>query len=108
MRKLVGADEQCRVLDRRELGDRSIEGRRQHFVEVRRLFRDYKQEEQTYFQQTGIFPISHVIAMDRAFVERYMPHSMISVPLRRPDAALSHHHRGRSRAARARRWQPLA
>jgi 4,5-dihydroxyphthalate decarboxylase len=38
---------------------------------VRRLFRDYKQEEQTYFQQTGIFPISHVIAMPRAFVERY-------------------------------------
>jgi 4,5-dihydroxyphthalate decarboxylase len=38
---------------------------------VRRLFRDYKQEEQTYFKQTGIFPISHVIAMDRAFVERY-------------------------------------
>jgi 4,5-dihydroxyphthalate decarboxylase len=38
---------------------------------VRRLFRDYKQEEQTYFKQTGVFPISHVIAMDRAFVERY-------------------------------------
>ena len=38
---------------------------------VRRLFRDYKTEEQTYFKQTGIFPISHVIAMARAFVERY-------------------------------------
>jgi 4,5-dihydroxyphthalate decarboxylase len=38
---------------------------------VRRLFRDYKQEEQTYFKQTGIFPISHVIAMDAAFVERH-------------------------------------
>ena len=38
---------------------------------VRRLFRDYKQEEMTYFKQTGIFPISHVIAMDRGFVERY-------------------------------------
>jgi 4,5-dihydroxyphthalate decarboxylase len=38
---------------------------------ARRLFRDYKQEEETYFKQTGIFPISHVIAMDRAFVERY-------------------------------------
>jgi 4,5-dihydroxyphthalate decarboxylase len=38
---------------------------------VRRLFRNYKDEEQTYFKQTGIFPISHVIAMDRGFVERY-------------------------------------
>lgn len=38
---------------------------------VRRLFRDYKSEEQAYFRQTGVFPISHVIAMDRAFVERY-------------------------------------
>ncbi|HLH24724.1 MAG TPA: ABC transporter substrate-binding protein [Chloroflexota bacterium] len=38
---------------------------------VRRLFRDYKQEEETYFKQTGIFPISHVIAMDRGFVERH-------------------------------------
>ena len=38
---------------------------------VRRLFRDYKTEEQTYFKQTGIFPISHVIAIDGAFPERY-------------------------------------
>jgi 4,5-dihydroxyphthalate decarboxylase len=38
---------------------------------VRRLFADYKTEEQTYFKQTGIFPISHVIAMDRPFVERH-------------------------------------
>jgi 4,5-dihydroxyphthalate decarboxylase len=38
---------------------------------VRRLFRDYKQEEMTYWKQTGIFPISHVIAMDRGFVERH-------------------------------------
>jgi 4,5-dihydroxyphthalate decarboxylase len=38
---------------------------------VRRLFRDYKSEEQAYFKQTGIFPISHVIAMDKKFVERY-------------------------------------
>jgi 4,5-dihydroxyphthalate decarboxylase len=38
---------------------------------VRRLFSDYKQEEQTYFQRTGIFPISHVIAMDANFVARH-------------------------------------
>jgi len=37
---------------------------------VRRLFHNSKAEEQTYFKQTGIFPISHVITMDRAFVER--------------------------------------
>lgn len=38
---------------------------------VRRLFPDYKTEEQRYFKQTGIFPISHVIAMDKVFVERH-------------------------------------
>ena len=38
---------------------------------VRRLFSDYKTEEQTYFKQTGIFPISHVIAMDKAFVAKH-------------------------------------
>jgi 4,5-dihydroxyphthalate decarboxylase len=38
---------------------------------VRRLFRDYKTEEQTYFKQTGIFPISHVITMDQDFVARH-------------------------------------
>ncbi|HLG70244.1 MAG TPA: hypothetical protein VK009_07455 [Chloroflexota bacterium] len=38
---------------------------------VRRLFPDYKAEEQAYFKSTGIFPISHVIAMDKRFVERY-------------------------------------
>ena len=38
---------------------------------TRRLFKDYKTEEQTYFKQTGIFPISHVITMDKAFVERH-------------------------------------
>lgn len=38
---------------------------------VRRLFPDYAAEEQRYFRDTGIFPISHVVAMDRAFVERH-------------------------------------
>jgi 4,5-dihydroxyphthalate decarboxylase len=28
---------------------------------VRRLFRDYKTEEQTYFRKTGIFPTSHIV-----------------------------------------------
>lgn len=38
---------------------------------VRRLFRDYKMEEQTYFKKTGIFPISHVVTLTREFVERH-------------------------------------
>ncbi len=38
---------------------------------VRRLFRDYKSEEQTYFKQTGIFPISHVVTLHEEFVTRH-------------------------------------
>ena len=38
---------------------------------VRRLFRDYKAEEQTYFKQTGIFPISHVVTLHEEFVTRH-------------------------------------
>ncbi|HZA55056.1 MAG TPA: hypothetical protein VE616_12465 [Candidatus Udaeobacter sp.] len=38
---------------------------------VRRLFPDYKAEEQTYFKQTGIFPISHVVTLKQEFIERY-------------------------------------
>ncbi len=38
---------------------------------VRRLFRDYKMEEQTYFKKTGIFPISHIVTLKQEFVDRY-------------------------------------
>jgi 4,5-dihydroxyphthalate decarboxylase len=38
---------------------------------TRRLFRDYKAEEQNYFKTTGIFPISHVVTLKQVFVERY-------------------------------------
>lgn len=38
---------------------------------VRRLFRDYKTEEQNYFKKTGIFPISHVVTLKQEFVDRY-------------------------------------
>jgi 4,5-dihydroxyphthalate decarboxylase len=38
---------------------------------VRRLFRDYKTEEQIYFKRTGIFPISHVVTLKQEFVDRY-------------------------------------
>ncbi len=38
---------------------------------TRRLFRDYRAEEQNYFRKTGIFPTSHVVTLKRDFVERY-------------------------------------
>ncbi len=38
---------------------------------VRRLFRDYKSEEQKYWRETGIFPISHVVTLKRAFVQQH-------------------------------------
>jgi len=38
---------------------------------TRRLFRNYKAEEQRYYKQTGIFPISHVVTLKQEFVERY-------------------------------------
>ncbi len=37
---------------------------------VRRLFPDYKSEEQKYFRETGIFPISHVVTLRRRFVDQ--------------------------------------
>jgi 4,5-dihydroxyphthalate decarboxylase len=36
---------------------------------VRRLFPDFRQEEESYFARTGIFPIMHVIAMRRPVYE---------------------------------------
>ena len=38
---------------------------------VRRLFADYKTEEQAYFRQTGIFPISHIMTFPQEFVDRH-------------------------------------
>ena len=38
---------------------------------VRRLFPDYKAEEQRYFRDTGIFPISHAVTLTREFVDRH-------------------------------------
>ena len=45
---------------------------------VRRLFRDYKTEEQIYFKGTGIFPISHVVTLKKEFVNRY-PHAPVAL-----------------------------
>ncbi len=38
---------------------------------TRRLFRDYKTEEQNYFRKTGIFPTSHVVTLKHEFVARH-------------------------------------
>ncbi len=45
---------------------------------ARRLFRDYKTEEQTYFKKTGIFPTSHIVTLKQDFVERY-PHAPVAL-----------------------------
>jgi 4,5-dihydroxyphthalate decarboxylase len=38
---------------------------------TRRLFRDYKTEEQDYFRKTGIFPTSHIVTFKDAFIQRH-------------------------------------
>ena len=38
---------------------------------VRRLFADYKTEEQNYFKATGIFPISHMVSLTQEFVDKH-------------------------------------
>ncbi|MGH7872648.1 MAG: hypothetical protein ACREQO_10585 [Candidatus Binatia bacterium] len=38
---------------------------------TRRLFRDYRAEEQTYFRETGIFPTSHIVTLKQKFVEAH-------------------------------------
>lgn len=38
---------------------------------TRRLFRDYRTEEQNYFRKTGIFPTSHIVTLKQDFVERH-------------------------------------
>lgn len=37
---------------------------------TRRLFRDYRSEEQNYFRKTGIFPTSHIVTLKQKFVDR--------------------------------------
>jgi 4,5-dihydroxyphthalate decarboxylase len=38
---------------------------------TRRLFRDYRTEEQNYFRKTGIFPTSHIVTLKQAFVDKH-------------------------------------
>lgn len=37
---------------------------------TRRLFCDYRSEEQRYFRKTGIFPTSHIVTLKQEFVDR--------------------------------------
>ena len=59
---------------------------------VRRLFREYKTEEQTYFKQTGIFPISHVITLKQEFVDRHpeAPVALLKAYREARDVAFDH------------------
>ena len=38
---------------------------------MRRLFRDYKNEELNYYKATGIFPISHMVTLKQDFVDKH-------------------------------------
>jgi 4,5-dihydroxyphthalate decarboxylase len=38
---------------------------------TRRLFRDYRAEEQNYFRKTGIFPTSHIVTFKQEFVDQH-------------------------------------
>jgi 4,5-dihydroxyphthalate decarboxylase len=38
---------------------------------TRRLFCDYRTEEQNYFRKTGIFPTSHIVTLKQKFVESH-------------------------------------
>lgn len=49
-----------------------------HDPRTRRLFTDYRTEEQKYYRETGIFPISHVVTLKREFVEKY-PHAPVAL-----------------------------
>jgi 4,5-dihydroxyphthalate decarboxylase len=57
---------------------------------VRRLFRDYKREEQDYFKQTGIFPISHIVTLTQEFVRQHpnAPLALLKAYRRARDVAL--------------------
>jgi 4,5-dihydroxyphthalate decarboxylase len=38
---------------------------------TRRLFRDYRREEQEYYRKTGIFPTSHIVTLKQSFVAKH-------------------------------------
>jgi 4,5-dihydroxyphthalate decarboxylase len=45
---------------------------------TRRLFRDFRREEQEYFRKTGIFPTSHIVTFKQEFVDKH-PNAPIAV-----------------------------
>ena len=45
---------------------------------TRRLFCDYRTEEQNYFRKTGIFPTSHIVTLKQQFVDRN-PHAPVAL-----------------------------
>lgn len=49
-----------------------------HDPRTHRVFEDYRTEEQRYYRETGIFPISHVVTLKRDFVERH-PHAPVAL-----------------------------
>lgn len=38
---------------------------------TRRLFRDFRKEEQEYYRKTGIFPTSHIVTLKQSFVAKH-------------------------------------
>ena len=57
---------------------------------VRRLFPDFRAEEQKYFRDTGIYPISHMVSLNKAFVEKHpdAPVALLSAYRKARDIAL--------------------
>ena len=57
---------------------------------VRRLFRDYKNEELNYYKATGIFPISHMVTLKQDFVDQHptAPIELLKAYRRARDVAL--------------------
>src|SRR4051812_35695373 len=57
---------------------------------TRRLFADYKAEEQRYFRTTGIYPISHVVTLRQDFVARHpqAPAALLAAFRRARDIAI--------------------
>src|ERR671924_1199076 len=56
---------------------------------TRRLFRDYRAEEQNYFRKTGIFPTSHIVTLKQEFVDRHpeAPVALLKAFRQSPDVA---------------------
>ena len=60
------------------LGPNILKGITYKDPRIRRLFPNYKLEEQNYFKATGIFPISHVVTLKQDFVAKY-PHAPLAL-----------------------------